>query len=77
MGRGVDIPWAERVDITWVGGRYTMYRGVKIPLVGRSIYHGLGVDIPWVRVRYTIDRVVDIPWVGGQYTMGRRLIYHG
>ena len=40
MGRGVDIPWAERVDITSVGGRYTMYRVVKMPLVGRSIYHG-------------------------------------
>ena len=40
MGRGVDIPWAERVDITWVGGRYTMNRVVKIPWIGRSIYDG-------------------------------------
>jgi hypothetical protein len=32
MGRRVDIPWAEGVDIPWVG--------VDIPDIGGSIYHG-------------------------------------
>ena len=27
-----------------------MARGIKIPWIGRSIYHGEGVDIPWVGV---------------------------
>ena len=40
MGRGFDIPCVEGIDITWVGTRYTMYRVVKMPWVGRSIYHG-------------------------------------
>ena len=48
MGRVVDIPWAQGVEITWVGGRNTMGRdvdipwvvGVNIPCVGGSIYHG-------------------------------------
>ena len=68
MGSGVDIPclgvkylvWG--VDIPWVGDRYTMDRGVKIPRVE-------GVNIPWVGG-------VDIPWIGGQNTMGRGSIYH-
>ena len=54
-----------------------MGRGVKIPWVGGSIYHGYGgrysmgrgVDIPWVGVK--------IPWVGGKNTMARGLIHHG
>ena len=41
MGRGVKIAWMER--------------GVKIPLIGGSKYHGYGVDISWG---------------GGQNTMG-------
>jgi hypothetical protein len=40
-----------------------MGRGVKIPWVGGSIYHGKGG-------RYTMVRGVDIPWVRGS-------IYHG
>ena len=30
----------KRVNIPWVGGRYTMGRGVDILWVGGSIYHG-------------------------------------
>ena len=29
----------------WVGSRYNMYRGVKIPYVGGSVYHGQGGSI--------------------------------
>ena len=35
MGRGVKIQWIE-VKIAWMG------RGVKIPLIGGSKYHGYG-----------------------------------
>ena len=35
-----------------------MDRGVDIPWVRGSIYHGYGG-------RYTMDRGVKIPWVGG------------
>jgi hypothetical protein len=31
MGRGIKIPWGEGVNIPWVGERYTMYTGIKIP----------------------------------------------
>ena len=40
MGRGVDIPWVG-VYISWVGDRYTMYRGGQ-NTIGREI------DIPWL-----------------------------
>jgi hypothetical protein len=43
--------------------------GVKMPLVGGSIYYGY-------EVRYTMGGRVKIPWVGGQNTMGRGSIYH-
>ena len=48
----------RRVRITWVGGQYTMDRGVKIPWFN---IQWIGVKIPWNRVK--------IPWVGGQNTM--------
>ena len=54
-----------------------MGRGVKIPWIGESIYHGQGVQ-------YTMGRGVDMPWLGGKipwiegrYIMGRGPIYHG
>ena len=47
----------------WVGGQHTMGRGVDIPWVGDSIYHGYGGQ-------NTMGRRVDIPGVGG-------LICHG
>ena len=56
MGRGVDIPWVG-VYISWVGDRYTMYRGGQ-NTIGREI------DIPWVVG-------VKIPCRGGRYTIGR------
>jgi len=52
--RGVKIPWIEdsiyhrkggqnimdkRAKIPWVGDRYAMGRGVKMPCIGVSIYH--------------------------------------
>ena len=40
-----------------------MGRGVKIPCIGGSKYHGY-------EGQNTMDRGVKIPWVGG-------LIYHG
>ena len=40
-----------------------MVRGVDIPWVRGSIYHGKGGQ-------YTMDRRVKIPWVGGS-------IFHG
>jgi hypothetical protein len=30
----------REVKISCVGGRYSMARGVKIPCIGESIYHG-------------------------------------
>ena len=63
MGKWVFIPWIGGQN-TMVRGRYTMgrgvkiawmERGVKIPLIGGSKYHGYGVDISWG---------------GGQNTMG-------
>ena len=54
MGMGVNIPW--------VGGRYTMGRGVKL---GGSIYHSY-------QGQYTMSRGVDFTWVGwGRYAMDR------
>ena len=50
MGRGVDI--------SWIGGRYTMNKEVKMPWVGGSIYQGKGG-------RYTITRGVNMPRLGG------------
>jgi hypothetical protein len=48
MGRGVDIPWIEEIDIPWVGG--LIYHGqCGQNTMGRgSIYHVLGVKITWV-----------------------------
>ena len=47
-----------------------MGRGVNIPWVGESKYHGRRVDITWVGGRYTMGKEVqntmgrqfDIPW---------------
>jgi hypothetical protein len=69
MGRYVKIQWVG-VDIP------TMGRGVDMPWVWASIFHGKGgqntmgkwVVIPWVGGK--------IPWVGGRYTMGRGSIFH-
>ena len=47
----------------WIGCQNTMGRGVNIPWVGGSIYHGY-------EARYTKCRKLDIPWVGSS-------IYHG
>ena len=75
----------RRVDIPWVGDRYTMGMGVDMLWVG--------VDKPWVGGPHTMGRVgqyimgrgvdislvgVDIPWVGwGRYAMDRGSKYHG
>ena len=61
MGRGVEI--------RRVGGKKSMSRGVKIPWLRVSKYHG------WVRYtmdrgQYTMDMGFDIPWVVGSR-------YHG
>ena len=39
MGRGVDIPWVGG-RCTMGRGRYTISKGVKMPLVGGSLYQG-------------------------------------
>ena len=39
MGRGVDTPW-EGVDMPSIEGQNAMGRGVNIPWVEGSIYHG-------------------------------------
>ena len=44
-----------------------MDRGVKIPEVGGSKYHGYGVTMPYVGGRNTMCRVFDIPWVESKY----------
>ena len=51
------------VDIPWIGGQYTMGRGVDIPRVE-------GIDITWVGARYTMYRVVIMPWVGRSIYVG-------
>ena len=40
MGRVGSICDGKGVKIPWVGGQYTMGRGVDIPKIGNSIYHG-------------------------------------
>ena len=47
-----------------------MGRGVKIPRVGGSIYHGLGGQ-------HSMGRMVKMQWIGVQYNMGRGSNYHG
>ena len=48
-----------------------MDRGVKIPWIGGSIYHGYGGQNTMDRRgQNTMDSGVDIQWVGGS-------IYHG
>ena len=37
MGRVVDIPWVGGVNISWVGGRYTMGRRLDITWIGFSV----------------------------------------
>jgi hypothetical protein len=62
-----------------------MGRGVKIPRVGGSIYHGLGgqhsmgrmVKMQWIGVQYNMGRGVKLSWVGGLNPMDRGSKYHG
>ena len=70
MDRGFDIPWVGECQ-------NPMGRGIKIPCVGMSKYHGWvvrhtmgrGFDILWVAGQNTMDRGIKIPWVEGQNTM--------
>ena len=46
-----------------------MCRGVNIPWVGGSKYHGQGVNIPWLGGdQNTMGRGVKIPWVEFQFS---------
>ena len=56
-----------------------MGRGVDIPWIGNSIYHGKECQTAMSKgVKYTMGSGVDIPWVGwGRYATDRLSKYHG
>jgi hypothetical protein len=60
----------------WVGGRYTIVRGIKIPRVGGQDTMDRGRNTIGRVGENTMGRRVKIPRVGGQNVMGRGSIYH-
>jgi hypothetical protein len=63
MGRRGQYIMDRRVDIPWIGVRYTMGRGVRYTM-GSGCLYTMG------RGPHSMGRVVKIPWVGSS-------IYHG